>query len=205
MSGGPDKPESGEPPAGGDATSGQGPGGRRWPAAIGRRTFLRRTIAGAALLTLGGTALRHLSGYRLDETMARRLRVLSAKEAIVLAAVARRVLAPDGPGAPSPEEIGVVPAVDEYLRSMPDEAVSDVRALLQLVEHSPFLFTLRPSRFTRLDAPAQDAVLADWESSRLDVRRRGFSALKTLCVLGYYGDPRTFSILGYPGPTLPGR
>lgn len=180
-------------------TAGEARGG-----AIGRRSFLRRTLGGAALLLLGGTALRHLGGYQLDDETASRLRVLSPKEALVLGAVARRVLAPDPQGAPSPDEIGVVAAVDEYLRGLPAAAVSDVRALLQLVEHSPFLFTLRASRFTRLDAAGQDAVLADWEASRVEVRRRGFVALKTLCVLGFYGDPRTFSVLGYPGPALNG-
>ena len=170
---------------------------------LGRRTFLRRTLAGAALLALGATALKHLTGYTLDDDVARRLRVLSPKEALVLGAVARRILDADQPGVPSTDEIGVVVAVDDYLRGLPAAAISDVRALLQLVEHSPLLFTLRPARFTRLAAGAQDAVLADWESSRLDIRRRGFVALKTLCVLGYYGDPRTFSILGYPGPRLP--
>jgi hypothetical protein len=170
----------------------------------GRRRFLRRTLAGAALLALGGTALRHLGGYQLDEETERELRALSPKEAIVLGAVARRVLAPDGPDAPPPDAIGVVRAVDAYLDALPAGVVSDVRALLQLVEHGPFLFTLRPSRFTRLSPSAQDAVLADWESSRLDVRRRGFVALKTLCAVGYYGDRRTHDLLGYPGPRIPG-
>jgi len=170
---------------------------------IDRRRFLRRTLLGAALLGVGGTVLRHLSGYRLDRATAERLRVLSPKEAIVLSAVAARMLAADQPGAPSPDEVGVVPAIDGYLAGLPEALSSDVRALLQLVEHSPLLFAARPARFTHLDAAAQDAVLAGWESSALDVRRRGFTALKSLCVLGYYGDPRTHAILGYPGPLVP--
>lgn len=170
---------------------------------LSRRSFLRRTAWGGALLLLGGGALRHLGGYRLDPEVERRLQILSTKEAAVLLAVARRILAPDEGGAPGADEIGVVAAVDEYLRALPAAAVSDIKALLQLVEHSPLLFTLRAGRFTRLPPEAQDAVLADWATSRIDLRRRGFVGLKTLCVLGYYGDPRTFSVLGYPGPALP--
>ena len=86
---------------------------------------------------------------------------------------------------------------DGYLAGLPAPLQSDVRALLQLVEHSPFLFALRPSRFTRLDDAAQDRVLAGWEHSRLEVRRLGFTALKRLAMVGYYGDPRTFAMLGY--------
>jgi len=170
---------------------------------IDRRRFLRRTLLGAALLGVSGTVLRHLSGYHLDRATADRLRVLSPKEAIVLAAVAARMLAADQPGVPSPADVAVVAAVDDYLAGLPEALTSDVRALLQLVEHSPLLFSARAARFTHLDAAAQDAVLAGWESSALDVRRRGFTALKSLCVLGYYGDPRTHAILGYPGPLVP--
>lgn len=180
----------------GDDTGGTG---------ISRRRFLRRTLLGAALLAVGGTVLRHLGGYRLDDAHRRRLHVLSAKEAIVLGAVADRLLAPDRDGVPTPSEIGVVESIDDYLGGLPEAIVSDVKALLQLLEHSPMLWQGSASRFTHLDAAGQDAVLAGWEKSRLDVRRRGFAALKMLAALGYYGDPRTFGITGWPGPLVPPR
>jgi hypothetical protein len=169
---------------------------------ITRRRFLRRTLLGAALLTVGGTTLRHLSGYSLDAATAGKLRALSPKEYLVLAAVCRRILAPDEKGAISCDEVGTALAVDAYLAAMPDYITSDVRALLHLLEHTPFLWSGRPSRFTHLDAAAQDAVLAGWESSRLDVRRRGFVALKSLAMIGYYGDPRAYAVLDYTGPMI---
>ncbi len=166
---------------------------------INRRTFLRRTLAGAALLALGGTLGRNLSGYRLDPALAGALRALSAKEALVLLAVARRILAPDDGTPPPPplDEPALLRAVDGYLLALPEAVADDVRALLQLVEHSPILFDLRASRFTHLAPAAQDAVLAGWQRSRLDVRRQGFAALKSLAMIGRYGDPRTFALLGY--------
>lgn len=170
---------------------------------ISRRTFLRRTLAGAALLGFGGTLARHLTGYATGDPALRDLRALSTKEALVLAAIARRMVAPDERGAPSPDEIGAVRAADEYIAGLPKELRSDLKALLHLVEHSPALFALRFSRFTRLDAAAQDAVLDGWARSRLDVRRQGFIGLKSLVMLGYYGDPRTFAIPGWPGPLVP--
>jgi hypothetical protein len=164
-----------------------------------RRRFLRRTLLGGALLTVGGVLGRHLlGGYAVDPGVASRLRALSPKEYVVLAAACRRLLAADAPGAPSPDEIGVALAVDGYLAGLHPDLVSDVRALLQVLEHGPIW-----SRFTRLDAGDQDALLAGWEQSALDLRRRGFQALKSLAALGYYGDPRTFSVLDYLGPMLP--
>lgn len=165
---------------------------------ISRRQFLRRTLLGGLLLGAGAVVGRHLSGYHLDPALASRLRVLSPKEYLVLMAVCRRILAPDEAGAPTPDEVGVGLNVDRYLGELDPSLVTQLRALLHLVEHGSSL----SGRFTRLGPEAQDAVLAAWESSRLDVRRQGFQALKTLAVLGYYDDPRTFALLGYPGPLL---
>ena len=169
---------------------------------ISRRRFLRRTIAGAALIAVGGTLARNLSGYPAADAPAG-LRALSAKEAIVLGAIARRMVAPDERGAPSTDEMDAVRAADEYVAGLPEDLSSDLKALLHLVEHAPIVLSLRPSRFTRLDAAAQDAVLDGWATSRLAVRRQGFTALKSLVMLAYYGDPRSFSIPGWPGPLLP--
>jgi hypothetical protein len=169
---------------------------------ISRRRFLRRTLLGGVALAFGGVVLRHVTGYRLEPDAAARLRVLSPKELLVLAAVCRRILAPDEAGAPSSDELGVPYTLDAYLVGLDRELVSDLRALLHVVEHSPVMWTLRPSRFTRLDGAAQDAVLDDWATSRLEFRRQGFMALKSLAMLGYYGDARTFAVLGYTGPLL---
>ena len=199
---------------------------------ITRRTFLRRTLAGAALLLVAGTFLRHLTGYRLPPRE-KPLRHLSDSEAVILSAVVARILSPPpesppfgappanerfrdaSPGAPSgaastsllapptPDSVDTLGQIDAYLSHLPPPAVADVRALLHLVEHSPPLFALRFARFTRLDGDAQDRILAGWESSRIEVRRLGFAALKRLAMLGYYGDPRTHALLGYVPMPLP--
>jgi hypothetical protein len=170
---------------------------------MNRRRFLRTSLTSAALL--GGAAVvgRHLQGYHLDPALAARLECLSPKEYLVFAAVARRLLLADGPDAPAPDDVGVALFVDRYLARLPAPLQDDVRALLQLVEHGSLLFQPALSRFTHLQAVEQDATLADWESSRLTVRRRGFQALKTLALLGYYRDDRTWPLLAYTGPMLP--
>ena len=167
---------------------------------VSRRRFLRAGLIGGLLL--GGAAVigRQLSGYHVDEAIRRRLRVLSPKEYLVLQAVARRVLAPDAADAPSADQVEVALAVDEYLSKLPRAVVSDVRALLQLVEHGAIF---GGARFTRMSSAQQDATLAGWQRSSLTVRRRGFQALRTLSFLGYWRDDRTWPLIGYSGPMLP--
>jgi hypothetical protein len=168
---------------------------------ISRRRFLRNTLVGSALL--GGAVIfgRHLGGYHLAPGVAARLRALTPKELLVFAAAARRILAPDAPDAPSPDELEVALFVDGYLARLDEALRGDVRALLHLFEHTASVTT----RFTQLSAAAQDRVLAGWQSSRLAVRRQGLQALRTLAFFGYYRDARTWPMLGYTGPMLPRR
>ena len=172
---------------------------------ISRRRFLRTTLVGGLLLGGAATVGRHLSGYHLAPELAGRLKSLTPKEYLIFDAVARRMLAPDGPDAPGAEEVQAALFADGYLARLDEGMQSDVRALLQLVEHGSFLFRPRFSRFTHMSPAEQDATLADWETSRLSVRRQGFQALKTLALLGYWRDDRTWPLIGYTGPMLPER
>jgi hypothetical protein len=172
---------------------------------ISRRRFLRNTLLGGALLGTAAVVGRHLSGYHLDEETAKRLRALSPKEYLVLQAIVRRLVAPDAADAPSPDALGAALFVDGYLTKLDEGTRSDVRALLHLFEHGsgPFRFGL--TRFTHMSPDEQDATLTDWETSRLTVRRRGFQALKTLAMLGYWRADATWPLIGYTGPMLPTR
>jgi hypothetical protein len=172
---------------------------------VNRRRFLRTTLFGGALLGSAALVGRHLSGYSLDPAVASKLRVLSAKEFLVFSAVARRMLAPDQGGAPTADEVQAGLFVDSYLAKLDKGMRSDVRALLHLVEHGSGLFRVAFSRFTHMTPAEQDATLADWEHSRLALRRRGFQALKTMAMLGYWRDDRTWPLIGYTGPMLPRR
>ena len=97
-------------------------------------------------------------------------------------AVARRVLAGDGDDAPSAvDAVDVAGAVESTSRSCRRRS-SVMRALLQLVEHGSALFRAARPVFTHMAAAEQDATLADWQRSSLTVRRRGFQALRTLCL-----------------------
>jgi hypothetical protein len=170
---------------------------------VNRRRFLRTTLWGSALLGLSLTVGKHLSGYSLDAETTGKLRVLSPKEFLVLRAAVRRLVATDAADAPDADALGVAHFVDSYLEKLPAAMRSDFRALLHLLEHGTVIFRLAGSRFTRMSAEEQDRTLADWESSRLAVRRQGFQALKTMALLGYWRSDQTWPLIGYSGPMLP--
>ena len=59
--------------------------------------------------------------------------------------------------------------------------------------------------FRKLDAAQREQLLQSWAASHLPPLRKGFQALRKLCVLLYYGGsmaevPAAWGFLGYPGP-----
>lgn len=166
-----------------------------------RRRFLLVVASGAA--ALGGVVLSgQLGGYRLDDETRRKLRTLSPKHFVILAAAARRILATDG-AAPSSDEIAVPAYVDGWLAEAAPEVQRDFGRLLGVIEHGTPLWSGRRRRFTDLSASEQDAHLESLAHSRMATLREGMGALKSLCMLGYYRDPRTWPVCGYDGPTVP--
>jgi hypothetical protein len=171
-----------------------------------RRRFL---ILGATgmVATACALALGQFGPYPLDEEARRRLRVLGAKDLVVLRALARRILAPDtAPGersVPTPDELGVAEYVDGWLAGADAATRRDVPRLLGVIEHGTPLLGGHRRRFTDLPPAQQDAYLLNFSTSRIGLLREGFSAIKALCLMGYYRDPRTWPLCGYEGPVVP--
>jgi hypothetical protein len=166
-----------------------------------RRKWLGSLLIGGTLAAVGGVvALVRTGGYAVPSTTPP-LRVLAPWQYVVLAAVARRMVAADRErGVPSPDEVGVAEFIDGYLVEMRPAMRRDVFRLLRYVEHLAPLGSGMTKRFTDLSASEQDQVLSALEASSVDQLRAGFQALKSLVMMGYYRDPRTFSILDYRGP-----
>lgn len=171
-----------------------------------RRRFLRVSLLSSALISTGLLLERCFRGGASVGGLA----CFSAKEYRVLHAVARRMLHGASPKVVAslltPGEVGVDVArwADGYVARLHEVLREDLRGLLQLLEHSTWLLG-RGGRFTALADEAQDAVLRDWQQSRLALRRQGFQALKSLCCLAYYQDERSFAGIGYSGPQVPAR
>jgi hypothetical protein len=167
-----------------------------------RRRFLLALASGAAVL--GGVVLSGQVGrYPMDDETRRKLRVLSPKHFVILAAAARRILASDGAPAPSSDDIGVPAYVDGWLAEAAPEVQRDFGRLLGVIQHGTPLWSGKRRRFTDLTPAEQDAHLSSLGDSKLATLREGIGALKSLCMLGYYRDPRTWAVCGYEGPTVP--
>ena len=102
----------------------------------------------------------------------------------------------------TPDEVGVTAFVESYVAAMPARLQRDFRRFLRFVEQVAPLGVGFASRFTKLTAADQDAVLASLESHSNELLRGGFDAVKAALFMGYYRDPRTWSILGYEGPRV---
>ena len=176
-----------------------------------RRTFLRRvTRAGVALAVLGGTgviAAIRTTGYHVDPQRAAALRALAPWQLAVIDAVAARMCAADvpydAPGAPpTPLEAGVGEFYDAFVAACEASLARDCKAVVGFVEHAWPIACGELHRFTALPVDRQDAVLAKMESSSSDLVRAAFQSLKSLVMMGYWRDPRTWGVIGYDGPRV---
>jgi len=166
-----------------------------------RRTFIKRGLFGTALLTLGGGAGLLLRRGAAVTLPAEGLKVLGAREYAVLDAITRRIIVPLK-GWPSVDEVRVAFNCDRILALTDETSQVEVRQLLELFDNAlaGFLLGLRVTPFTKLDAAAQDDVLKEWMTSRLELRRTGYTALRTLVTSAYFQSPLVWPAVGYGGP-----
>ncbi len=176
-----------------------------------RRGFLKRvgwpTIAWATLGASGVAALVRATGYDVDPRRAAYLKALSPWQLAVVDALADRMCAADvpydAPGAPpSARDVEVAEFVDEFVAASEPAIRRDLLAAIGAVEHAVPLLCGEARRFTALSAEEQDAVLARMEASSSGLLRGAFQGLKSLVMMGYWRDPRTWGAIGYDGPLV---
>ncbi len=171
-----------------------------------RKLTRRRLLEAAALaLVLGGSvvAIARTRGYRQRAGL--KLAVLAPWQFVVVEHAARRIAAPDRVGdasIPSAEAVGVAAFVDQWTARLPETMRRDLGRFLAYVEHVAPITLGFAARFTRLAGGDQDRVLTSIEGSSIDLLRAGFDGLRALVFLGFYRDPRTWSIVGYDGPLV---
>ncbi len=130
------------------------------------------------------------------------LSVLTLDEHAIVCAVAARTCPPPGPDVPGADAIGVGLKADRLLARAEPEALADVKTVLAIFESglTGALFFERVRPFTQLDPEAQDRVIVAWRDSSVLLKRTIVRALSSLTTALYFGDPRTWPGLGYPGP-----
>jgi hypothetical protein len=167
----------------------------------GRRSFLKKGVFGGLVLALGGGGFLASRRSWMLPVPAQGLLVLDPTEYAILMSIAARMV-PGGEGFPSVQEVNVGLNADGILARSDPAAAREVKQLLKLFENAlaGFLFGGRLHPFTRLATDDQDRVLREWQSSRLEIRRTGITALRTLVIASYFGSPLSWPALHYPGP-----
>jgi hypothetical protein len=150
-----------------------------------------------ALALLGALAARVLLGYPRP---VRPAQVLSRAEIAFLEAVAESILPPGGAVPISGGEAGVAGYVDRLVAASQPRQRWLMRALFVLIEHATLVFPAPGGisglrRFSKLRPDQQAAVIEGWRSSRLFPRRLVFTALRSLCAIGYLADPAVLRLL----------
>ncbi|MBZ5527314.1 MAG: gluconate 2-dehydrogenase subunit 3 family protein [Acidobacteriia bacterium] len=85
--------------------------------------------------------------------------------------------------------------IDLALRDRPASLRRRVRLALHFIQWLPLLRYARP--FTALDPARRARFLSFLENSPLQTVRSGFFGLRTLALLGYYGQPQAAAEIGY--------
>ena len=162
---------------------------------------MKKGLFGGALLLLGGAGF--LATRRTAEMWIppEGLLAMSDREYAVIYSIAKRLLPPRA-NFPSIDEVKVALNCDRILASVDPSARTELKQLLMLFENAlaGFLFGRRTKPFTALEEDEQDAVLNEWATSMLTVRRTGYAALRSMVMAAYYGSNMTWKAAGYPGP-----
>ena len=172
---------------------------------IPRRTFLKETLAGTALLSLSRVLPSELLFAEELSQVPKGLVFFSPKEYLIFEAVAERIAGLPSPGQPSAKEVGVATRADQFLAGADPEVQDQLHQLLT-VFNSPivaFLFDFRFSSFLNMSAADKDSYLHDWMTSMFGVRRTGFQALKRVSLSMFYTESRSWKEIGYEGMFMP--
>lgn len=162
------------------------------PAGLSRRGFLRGVAGGGAAIALA----RWLPGGEMWAQSAAggsSPGAFTAKELTTLRAAAGALLGdvPVDPGT-------VAGRIDREVALMGEPIVTDFKTVLGLLEHLTFLGG-RLTRFTNLSPAARLAYLQGWGTSRFNLRRAAFHAVRTLVHFYGWADDATRPITGYEG------
>jgi hypothetical protein len=165
-----------------------------------RRRFLASLVSGTAFVALGQVRPAPALAERAAEGTAERF--FGEREREVLAQIAERICDTGAPDAPALRETGALDTIDALCAGLPAETTEPLGPLLVAWDWLPIVFDFTFTRFTRMTAEQQDAVLRGWMTSRFALRRQAFLALRNLAFAGWYSQPEVWRTIGYRGPLL---
>jgi len=173
---------------------------RMTPAKVpARRRFLAAGFAGAVLLAIGGGVLWTRRAARAPSG------ALDADARAILRAIVPAMLAGALPDAPADRELAIgetVDGVDHAIAALPPPTRAELAQLFALLALAPGrrVFAGVPSEWPDASVGEVDAFLANWRSSGWSLKRTAYDGLHTLVIAAWYANPRSWPLIGYPGP-----
>jgi hypothetical protein len=107
------------------------------------------------------------------------------------------VVQPTGEGAPALPLEHFVRFVDDYVPHMPRLLRLLFPVGLMLLELGAFVLAPSPLPFSAMSLARRRRYVDGWVHARWRIRRDLIKAVKGLCLLAYYSDPRVGGRLGY--------
>lgn len=162
---------------------------------MSRRGFLRGVAGGTAAVAVASVLPAGCApDYGELRADGGALQTLTPKEYAVARAAAEALLV----GVPVSADV-VATGIDAELALAGEPMLTDMKTVLSLMEHGPLL-SFRRKRFTALSPEDRRRVLDDWATSRFNLRRAAFQALKGFVIFYAYIDDSTRPLTGFPGP-----
>ena len=165
-----------------------------------RRSWLKLGLGAAAVLAVGGGAVA------LIEPAWRGDRLTAAGRKVCLHA-GRAFLDGSLPSAGTEREqalAGFLDRIDALIVALPAHAQRELSQLLSLLATAPgrrALAGLRPD-WNQATVPEIRQALQSMRFSPLALRQQAYQALHDITGSAYFADPRTWAVLGYPGPAM---
>lgn len=165
-----------------------------------RRAFLATGIVGAAALATAGW-------LRPRDAALPPGRALDATAMTIVAAMVPAFLAgalPAGASERADALQAAVSGVDTAVAGLPPAVQAELAQLFTLLGIAPARWIVAGLAHDWSTAtPAEvAAVIERWRASRLTLLRSAYDALHQLILGAWYGNPRSWSAIGYPGPPV---
>ena len=171
---------------------------------VSRRQFIKVSAGAALALAITRSLDRDVFAQTLTSTPTPFLRI-TARHAEAIAAIAAAILVGNLPADAASRQIAIneiVAAFDRTVAGLPPAIQTEVDELLSLLT---FGLTRRfiagiAKPWPQASEAEVKAFLDSWRHSRFATLQQGYQALVRVLIACWYGNPRSWTEIGYPGP-----
>jgi hypothetical protein len=170
---------------------------------LSRRTFLKVGFVGVGALICARWIYTFTSTPSIVDA---RFSALDDNGRAIVGAIAPVLLAgalPSGANAAAARD-EVVAGVDKAVSGLPPQLRKEIEQLFSLLSFAPTRSLIAGiwSPWPQATEASIAGFLSSWRDSQFALLRSGYGALHQLVMASWYGNPRSWSATGYPGPPL---